>query len=104
MSRYNGTDDELSYGEALVALAERVTWRTEDEQREVVTAIQKEHGIYVEPEVIPDPEAIAREKELAKLREDNAKLKAAAEAREKEAELAKLREENEKLAKVGAKK
>jgi hypothetical protein len=42
---FDGTDEPLTYGQALVAIAERLSWQSEAHQKEVVLAIQTEHDI-----------------------------------------------------------
>lgn len=54
MSKFDGTKEPLSYGEALVELAKRVPFGTEEQAREVVESIQREHDL-LPPE--PDPES-----------------------------------------------
>lgn len=51
MSRFDGSDAPLSIGEALVEMAYRVAWQTEEMQNEVIRAIRKEFGIEV-----PEPD------------------------------------------------
>lgn len=75
MSKFDGTKDPLEYGQALVELAKRVPFGSEEERAEVVHAIQDNHGL-LPPE--PDPE----EEEAAAL---------AAGADPKDAELRRLR-------------
>lgn len=43
--------DELSYGAALLVLAERVTYRSEEEQRKVIAAITERHNEFDDVEV-----------------------------------------------------
>jgi chromosome segregation ATPase len=44
--------EDLTYGQALVELANRVSFGSEQLAGEVRTAIEREHGLYVEPEKI----------------------------------------------------
>jgi hypothetical protein len=79
--------DTLSYGEALVELAEHTPFRTAAAKAAVIKAIQVEHGLYVRPQ------AETLELELEQLRAMKAaKDKADAEAA-RDAELAALRAE-----------
>lgn len=42
---FDGEDKPLTYGQALVALAQQVSWPTEKHRAEVVRAIQTEHDL-----------------------------------------------------------
>lgn len=97
MSRYDGSPEPLTYGEALVETARRAPWGSEAERAEVLEVIQREHGLYQEPDTSEDPEEVARAKEAVRLTEENERLRAQVAARAKDDELAKLKAENEKL-------
>lgn len=77
MSRFDGNHDEtLTYGQALVELAQRVSWPSEEHGKDVVYAIQAEHGLLPpEPEDEPDQ---AEQVVIAKLKAKLAKAEAAA--------------------------
>lgn len=85
MSKFDGTDAALSYGQALSELARAVNWPTEQHRAEVVKAIETEHGIYV----VPQEEV--RANEIARLRALKAEQDKAAKEEAEAAELAELR-------------
>lgn len=69
---YDGSDDPLAYGQALVILAQRPgLFANESEQRAVVAAIQGEHGL-----TPPEPDAVANPSDPrdVTLREQDAEL------------------------------
>lgn len=87
MSRFDGSDEDLTYGAALVEVAQRASYPTEAHRNDVVRAIQAEHGL-LPPE--PDPTTGEIEEEAdRKLRE----LRAAKARRERDAEIAALEAE-----------
>lgn len=45
MSSFDGTAEPLTYGQAIEALAQRVTFGTETQAREVLRVVRKEHGL-----------------------------------------------------------
>lgn len=102
MSKFDGTDEDLSYGRALAEIVERCSWPSEEHKAEVRDVILKQHKLYRAPEKVDDPKEIAQEKELAKLRAENQKLLDAQAARDRDAEVEKLKAENEKLAAAGS--
>lgn len=68
MSKFDGSDAELSYGEALVEVAKRCAWPSEDHAREVVRAIQAEHDL-LPPEPEPAAEPVdPRDAEIERLK------------------------------------
>lgn len=97
MSRYDGSDEPLTYGEALVETARRAPWGSEAERAEILEVIQREHGLYQEPDRSEDPEDVARAKEAVRLTEENEALRRKVAQRERDDELEKLRKENEAL-------
>lgn len=98
MSIFDGSPDELTYGQALVELAGRVSWPTETHGAEVVEAIEKEHGIGLDraqAEVNAydprDADLAAKDAELVRLRTELAQRQKADAEAAKDAELAELR-------------
>lgn len=85
MALYDGSPEPLTYGAALVEVAKRCSWPSEEHQAEVVKAIQVEHGLYVVPE------AETRQLELERLRRLAAEADAVAAEAAREAEIAELR-------------
>lgn len=86
---FDGSDEPLTYGQALVLLAERVPGFSEVDRRAVTDTIRAEHDL-----VLPEPDRPAytdpRDAELAELRKfRDAKLLAEAKAKH-DAELAEL--------------
>lgn len=98
MSRFDGTSEDLTYGQALVELAARVSWPSEEHQRDVVTAVRKEHGLWQEPDYSADPEDLARAREAVRLSDENAALRADLAARKRAEEVQALEAENKRLA------
>jgi hypothetical protein len=96
VSKFDGTDEPLSYGQALVEIASRMPFGAEAQRAEVVEAIQREHGLYTEPEA-PEAEPDPRDAELEQLRAEAAELRTKQAERDREAEAAALRAENERL-------
>lgn len=96
MSLFDGGPDDLTYGQALLEIADRISWPTELHKRAALRAIQIEHDL-----VPPDPDVIAltdpRDAELAELRASVAKLRAAEATAAKDAEFARLQAEVESL-------
>lgn len=69
MSRFDGSDEELTLGGALVEMATRIAWQTEEMQNEVIRAIRAEFGIEV-PE--PDHSAnVADSRDLTLRQQDD---------------------------------
>lgn len=98
MSKFDGSPDDLSYGQALVELAGRVSWPSEAHGAEVVAAIEAEHGIGLdraaaEPTFYDprDADLVAKDAELAELRAKLAARERAEAEAAKDAELAELR-------------
>lgn len=86
MSKFDGTAFPLSYADALVEIAMRVSpWPSEGHRDEVIKALQTEHGTYI----VPEAETKALELERLRALAAEADLKAANEAQD--AELALLR-------------
>lgn len=86
MSIFDGSDKELTFGEALCAIAERVSWPTEAHGIAALRAVQREYDL-LPPE--PDRKALyndSRDLTLADQDLEIAKLK-------KDLEAAKLREQ-----------
>lgn len=54
MTIFNGEDNDLEFGEALVAMAEAIPWRDERHRDAVVRAIRDEYNLYA-----PEPEPAA---------------------------------------------
>jgi len=96
VSKFDGTDEPLTYGQALRELAGRVSWPSQEHAAEIDAAIRKEFGIeQAEPDPKPtDPQAYALGQASDRVAQLEAELarrdKAAAEARvaELEAKLA----------------
>jgi hypothetical protein len=71
---FDGTDEPLTYGAALVAMATQISWPTEEHQKEVVRAIQREKDLLPpEPDVVDTGDARditlrAQDAELEQLR------------------------------------
>jgi len=83
MSMFDGSPDELTYGQALVELAGRVSWPTEAHGLEVVAAIEKEHGIGAD-RAQPEPVAFdPRDADLADKAAELDRLRAELAARDK---------------------
>jgi hypothetical protein len=94
MSSFDGSGEPLKYGHALAMLADKASWGSEEQRREVIDAILKEHGLWVEPVAPDDPHAafvFETNKELRELRELAAKLQADKDARDQADEVAKLK-------------
>jgi len=97
MSVFDGSTDELTYGQALLELAARVSWPTELHGREAIRAIQVEHDLVPpDPDVVisvdpRDAEIAAQKAELDKLRAEKADRDRTARAAEQESEIAALR-------------
>lgn len=85
---FDGEDKPLTYGQALVALAQQVSWPTEKHRAEVVRAIQTEHDLVpAEPDrktLYNDP----RDLTLAQQDDEIASLKRRLEKAELEAKVA----------------
>lgn len=101
MSKLDGSPEPLTYGEALVAIAQKIAWGSEAIAYEVVRTIQTEHDI-----VPPDPDKpaftdprdatlVAQEAELAELRAEKARRQAEDQKAANERELAELRAEKD---------
>jgi len=96
MSIFDGSPDDLTYGEALDFLADRVSWPTEEHGRAVKKAIRTEHGMNTaEPEVFfndaRDATITAQDQELAELRRKVALQEKAEKEKANAAELERLR-------------
>jgi ATPase subunit of ABC transporter with duplicated ATPase domains len=96
MSKFDGSPDPLTYGQALVEIATRIAWGHEAQGIEVTRAIQAEHGI-----LPPDPDLnyadpvygtlAAQDAEIAELKARIAKNDAEKAQADKDAELESLR-------------
>lgn len=53
MSVFDGSDDELTYAEALLAIAERVSWGTEHQKIAAMRAIQREFDMVPPEPAVP---------------------------------------------------
>ena len=96
---FDGSDRPLSYGQALVLCAERVSWPDEILARKVVDAIRAEHGLTLpapdEP-TIADPKIAvihAQNQQLAEAQAELATLRAAQARRDRDDQLASVRAE-----------
>lgn len=85
MSLFDGTKQPLAYADALVLIAVKQGWPSDEHQAEVVKAIQVEHGVYVVPQ------AETRAAELERLRALAAEKESVEKAAAEESEIAKLR-------------
>ena len=90
---FDGSDRPLSYGQALVLCAERVSWPDEILARKVVDAIRAEHGLTLpapdEP-TIADPKIAvihAQNQQLAEAQAELATLRAAQARRDRDDQL-----------------
>lgn len=97
MSRYDGTDEPLTFEEVLVELVRKATWGSEAEAREAEEVVRKYTGLWNEPVAAVNPHESDAERELAVLRERNAALEAAARQRAAADELDALRAKNAEL-------
>lgn len=77
MSQLDGTTKELTYGEALCAIVEKVSWSTELIKREVLLAVQKEHGLVPPPPTVLSQPNDPRDTTLANQDREIAERKAA---------------------------
>jgi hypothetical protein len=86
---FDGSDDDLTYGQALVELAKVGLFRTEQHRDEVVRAIQVEHDLVPpEPDVIAnlsDPRDITLRNQDAEIAALKAELERRNQAAEREA-------------------
>lgn len=87
MSRFDGTTEPLSYGQALAELAKATNFPSEAHRADVVKAIHVEHGLYVVPQ-----EEI-RANEIERLRRMVAEREAAESEAREASELRELREQ-----------
>jgi hypothetical protein len=85
VSRFDGSDEELTYAGALLEIAGRVAFPTQEHAAEVIVAIKKEHGIAV---VLPEVSIAQQEAELDQLRAEKQRRADAAEIARLRAELA----------------
>ncbi len=96
MSKFDGSTDPITYGQALVEVALLAGWNSEEHRNEAVRAIQAEHGL-----LPPDPDVTytdpvygtlaAQDQEIAELKAQIAKNNAEKEQAAKDAELTELR-------------
>ncbi len=98
MSKFDGSTDPITYGQALVEVALLAGWNSEEHRNEAVRAIQAEHGL-----LPPDPDVTytdpvygtlaAQDQEIADLKAQLAQTAAEKAQLEKDAELESLRAE-----------
>lgn len=51
---FDGSDEPLTFGQALCEIVQRVSWQTEEHQRQALRAVQEEFDL-----VPPDPDPVA---------------------------------------------
>jgi len=103
---FDGSDSPLTYEQALVLIAERIAWPSEEYQREIVSAIRKATNLVLpEPDrpTFQDPkdelidgqnrELAAAQAELAELRKAKRQREQAEKLAAAQAELAELKGE-----------
>jgi hypothetical protein len=99
VSKFDGSKDPLTIGPALVEIASRVAWPTQEHAREVELAIKGEYGIFVpEPDkpVYGDPRdetLVAQDRELAALRAEKAQRENDDKIRAQQEEIERLKQE-----------
>lgn len=93
MSLFDGSDNELTYPEALIEIAQRVSWATEAHQVQVVHALRKHFDML--PEAPEKPYyADARDQTISNYEAELERLRKAEKQREADAaELEQLRKE-----------
>ncbi len=99
---FDGSDDELKPGQAILLMARQISWPTEAHQSQICRALEKEFGLETpDPEpTYADPKDQAYEeknKELQDARAEVARLKRAAQEKSDADELARLRAEADAL-------
>jgi hypothetical protein len=96
LNALDGSEEPVTYGQALAAMAERVPWGSEAARNAARDAILKEHDMYVEPPKPDDPHAAFVQEADAERERLAAELKTLREEksqRDRETELEKLRKE-----------